>query len=145
MKNGTALTDPSDRAERRSARAVKIWHYRLLRQGMKRYVEAVLQELGDARAGACPMCNRPYRTNRAFRAVERALDRVLSRPDLTMQVVNLLGVDLETAQRAVSAYREVEGLDERAGAEYCLDAARKFYLTQGKRVVVLDDASAEVG
>lgn len=52
-----------------------------------------------------------------------------------------LGVSLEIAQQAVGAYREIEHLDAAQRGALCLEGAKEYYATLGKRVVVLEEAT----
>lgn len=70
------------------------------------------------------------------------LRKMVGPSEATMALaMRALGVSLDIAQKAVGMYREVEHLDEAQQAAMCLEAAQKFYAAQGKRVVVLDDAT----
>lgn len=56
-----------------------------------------------------------------------------------------IGVSLEVARRAVSAYQQVEGMDAEQSAEFAFAQLREHYAERGQRLILVIDASAPGG
>lgn len=129
VKTGQELTSVEDRAARRATIVAKRWHNKLIRHGMPGYVEGVIQEI-NGKSGACYACKRPFRTDRAFRAMEKAVDREIGTPGdaLAALMIRALGVrDESEAREAVELKRSIDGVDG-AAVE---DMARKILENRG--------------
>lgn len=117
---------------RKSRLALDRWHNGLMKDTLGKYRKAVVEELGDEKAGKCPMCERPYRTDRAFRAVEKALDRKLGSPQVQIQIMAVIQTelgcrDIAEARGLIAMAREAGSLDATA----VVDISRKLLEAEG--------------
>lgn len=72
--------------------------------------------------------------------------RMVGSQDTVLEIaLRAIGVSLEVARRAVSAYQQVEGMDAEQSAEFAFAQLREHYAERGQRLILVIDASAPGG
>jgi len=92
---------------------------------------------------ACSACGQSKRLLGWYRMFAKIAKLVDAPQALVVAIWTQLGVrDESEARSLIGLAQSVQNLDPEQQAEYCLSAAQEFYRTRGKRVVLLDDATA---